>query len=109
MIGGGINGYEDPLETAIRETMEESGLDIRNRNPKLIFMSRVDLGNGVIYQEHSYVYMVEMNDVTIDDIKIEEGKNLNPDFKTKEEILELIDQKIFIPVVNYRDKIEKLF
>lgn len=109
MIGGGINGYDDPLDSAIREVKEESGLDIKDRNPQLIFMSRVDYGNGIIYPEHTYVYMVEMNDISIEDIEIEEGKNLNPKFLSKDEILKLIDDGVFVPVVTYRDRIEKLF
>ena len=110
MIGGGVNGHDSPLYTAIKETKEESGLDLNPNDLKLVFISKVDYEvNGNIYPEHTHVYMAEINDLKISDIQIEVGKNCDPQFLSKEEILKLIDDKLFIPIVIYRDKIEELF
>lgn len=109
MIGGGINGNEDPMLAALRELKEESGIDAQADELKFLFMSRVDYGNGIIYPEHTYVYMIEKNNLSVSDIKIEEGKNCSPAFLSKEEIIKLMDKKIFVPVVTYREIIEKEF
>ncbi len=110
MIGGGIDGYDEPLATALREVEEESGLKLKEDNLEFMFMSKINQGeHGITFPEHTYVYMAKIDNLKLEDIRIEEGKNCNPSFKTKEEILNLIKENKFIPVVQYEDKIEKLF
>lgn len=110
MIGGGIDGYDAPIATAIREVEEESGIKLREKDLRFMFMAKIKQGErGIAFPEHTYVYMVNINNLKIEDVRIEEGKNCEPSFMTKEEIIALIEQNKFIPVVQYEDKIEKLF
>lgn len=110
MIGGGVNGNDGTLETAVRELYEESGIKAEPRELKLLFNIRIDAGEyGIVFAEFDDVFILEKN-IKLSEIKIEEGKNLDPQLLTKQEILNLIDTDKFVPLVkSYRDKIEEIF
>lgn len=110
MIGGGVNGNDSTIETAVRELFEESGIKADPSELKFMFNIRVDAGEyGIVFAEFDDVFLLE-RDIDISKIKIEEGKNLDPQFLTKQEVLNLIDTGKFVPLVKaYRDKIVTLF
>ena len=102
-IAGGVNEYESSLDTVIREVKEESGIDL---NEEQIIKKFSVVNNECKYKEICDVYVFEI-DFNIEDIKIEKGKNKNPRLLTKEEIIKLIDDKQFLPLVIYSNQIEK--
>lgn len=102
-IGGGVNGYEDPTDAIIREVKEESGITISKEQITKKFSV---VNSDCKFHEICDVFVFETN-FNLNDVKTEEGKNKNPQLLTKQEILELINNKKFLPLASYKSEIEK--
>lgn len=101
-IAGGVDGYENPIAAIIREIKEESGLIVDSTNIIKYFSV---INDSCKYPEICDVFVFEL-DFNIDDIKYEEGKNKNAKLMNKDEILKMIDEGEFLPLVIYKDEIK---
>lgn len=102
-IAGGVSGYEDPLDAMIREVKEESGLIVNKKEVSYHFYI---VNDECKYPEICDVYVFN-HKFDIKNIVLEEGKNKNPKLLTKKEIIKLIDENKFLPLVTYKDKINE--
>lgn len=101
-IAGGVDGYENPTTAIIREVKEESGLIVDTTN---IIKSFSVINDSCKYPEICDIFVFKL-DFNIDDIKYEEGKNKNAKLVNKDEILKLIDEGKFLPLVIYENEIK---
>ncbi len=74
-IGGKIESNEEPIEALIRETKEETGIDIKEEDVTLVKVTNI---NGY----KSYVYFSRLNDLK----PYENEEGIIPKFRTIEEI-----------------------
>ena len=102
-IAGGVSGYEDPLVAMIREVEEESGLKVSKEE---IIETFYVVNDKCKYPEICDVYIFN-HKFDIKDIVLEEGKNKNAQLLTKKERIKLIENNKFLPLVTYKDKINK--
>ena len=59
-VGGKLDPYENPLQAAIRETREETGIDIDN----IKFCGMLTETSAVKYNWINYVYLAEIEKIT---------------------------------------------
>ncbi len=98
-IGGHVKSGESSAEAASRELFEEVGINynFKGDKPYLTFN-----------YSHEFVdYYFMTKDINIDKLKFNDGEVQSARWATEEEILELIDKKIF--VCDYKELISLLF
>jgi len=100
-IAGGVDGYEAPLDAILREVKEESALKVTKDQ---ITKSFYIVNDTCKYPEICYVYVFEC-DFSMEDITIEKGKNKNACLLNKEDIINLIEEGKFLPLVIYKERI----
>ena len=98
-VGGGVLTGENSREAAMRETAEEIGLaiDLSTARPRLT----VNFWHGF-----NDVYLLEM-DLSLEDLVLQEDEVEEVRWATRDEILRMMDEKVFIPY--YRSFIQWLF
>ena len=106
--GGCVSSKEEPLQSLIRETKEEIGIDIQNlkiEKPQIIFL---DFENGL--KEWNYIYFLKL-DITKEDLKIQKEEIEEVvEFDLKDFEKKVFDEKIFVSMTNdyYKSVISKL-
>lgn len=96
VTGGGVRAGETSLEAILRESAEETGLDITKSSRPLVPVYRYrndDSERGDNYLVD--IYHVELS-FTLDDVKLQQREAIGARLATREEIAELADQGIFL-------------
>lgn len=101
-IAGGVNGNDSSIDTVIREVKEESNIDV---SEKQIIKKFTVINEQCKYPEICDVYIFDV-DFKMENVKIEQGKNKNPQLLTKEEIIQLLNDNKLLPLIIYGDKIK---
>lgn len=91
--GGHIDRGELPIDTIVRETKEEIGLDVDK--DELVFLGKIIFLNRLIY---SY-YLKK--DINLNDLTLQKDEVESINYMTKQEIEDLIDNKKFSPSHGY--------
>lgn len=88
-VGGGVTAGDTPQQSATRELNEEIGLEHDFSNERPYFTVHFDDG----FDD----YFILQKDVNIEDVRMNDGEVCEVKWATKEEILQLIDKKLFLP------------
>ncbi len=101
-IAGGVDGEEDSFMAIVREVKEESGLTVDASN----LLKKFSVVNDTCkYPEICDVFIFKLK-FDLSDIRYEKGKNKNAKLVSKDEIIQMINDKEFLPLVIYNDQIE---
>ena len=98
--GGAVIKGENSLQGAIREVKEEVGIDLEEKNGKMVFSKIREFHNGEKFNVIMDVWLFKYNGEV--DLKKATTDEVN-DFKwmKKEEIREMFENKQLVPTLNY--------
>ena len=98
--GGAVIKGETSIEGAIREVKEEVGIDLEEKNGKMVFSKIREFHNGEKFNDIMDVWLFEYNGEV--DLKNATTDEVN-DFKwmNREEIKKMYDTKQLVPTLEY--------
>lgn len=98
--GGAVIKGETSIEGAIREVKEEVGIDLEEKNGKMVFSKIREFHNGEKFNDIMDVWLFEYNGEV--DLKNATTDEVN-DFKwmNREEIKKMYDTKQLVPTLGY--------
>jgi isopentenyl-diphosphate Delta-isomerase len=106
-VAGHVSSNEDPITTAVRETKEEIGLNIKEKDLEFLEIRKASgFFKEIKNNEFNYVYLikfdVDINNLDLQKEEVKELKFMNID-ELKNEIKK--DNSNFVPHGNYWDEI----
>lgn len=103
---GHIDIDEAPEYAAVRELFEETGINVKTEELKLIdtYLNKIKLDNDTIINHYTYLFLVQ-KDVDINNIKIQESEVSSAIFVDKKKYIELFNNKEMVDAIKYCNKV----
>lgn len=99
--GGSAVAGDDSLTSAIKETKEETGLDLKPENGRCLFTRK--------YSDAFFDVWLFQQDFDINDVVFQENETVDAKYATMDEIKELVQNNEFVPIDNIDELFAKIY